>query len=223
MSTSTHRIDIVSDVVCPWCIIGYKRLEKAMLKYADRLSFELHWHPFELNPHMPPEGENLREHLAGKYGTTVEESIAAREKLTALGKSLGFEFRYRDDMRTYNTFKAHQLLHWAAESGRQTALKLALFDAFFTRREDVSSDVVLIAAAGCAGLDPEEARSVLADGRYGDVVRATSQRLMQQGIQGVPAFIVDNTWLVSGAQESTVFESLFQKLLSNEPTVADAT
>jgi predicted DsbA family dithiol-disulfide isomerase len=219
MSTSTHRIDIVSDVVCPWCIIGYKRLEKALLKYADRLSFELHWHPFELNPDMPPEGQNLREHLAGKYGTTLEESIAAREKLTALGKSLGFEFRYRDDMRTYNTSKAHQLLHWAADSGRQTDLKLALFDAFFTRREDVSSEVVLIAAAGCAGLDPEEARAVLADGRYADVVRATSQRLMRQGIQGVPAFIVDGTWLVSGAQETPVFESLFQRLTEGTAAV----
>ena len=148
------RIDIVSDVVCPWCIIGYKRLERAMASFADTLAFELHWHPFELNPHMPPEGQNLAEHLAGKYGTTPEDSRAARGSLTALGESLGFEFRYDDDMRTYNTFKAHQLLVWAGEAGRQTELKLALFDAYFTLGEDPSAGPVLIAAANQAGLDP---------------------------------------------------------------------
>ena len=211
------RIDIVSDVVCPWCIIGYRRLERAMASFADTLTFELHWQPFELNPHMPPEGQNLAEHLAGKYGTTPEDSRAARASLTAMGESLGFEFRFHDGMRTYNTFKAHQLLVWAGEAGRQTELKAALFDAYFTLGEDPSAEPVLIAAATQVGLDGETARQVLADGRYADVVRTTTQQLAAQGIRGVPAFIVNNMWLVSGAQESSVFESLFRQLIEGAP------
>ncbi len=222
MSLSVHRIDIVSDVVCPWCIIGYKRLERAMEAFADRLAFELHWHPFELNPHMPPEGQNLREHLAGKYGTTPEESRAARERLTALGASLGFEFRYFDEMRTWNTLKAHQLLHWSGEAGDQTALELALFEAYFTRQEDVSDDEVLIATASRVGLDAEIAREVLRDGRYAALVRDATARFVQQGIGGVPAFIIDQTWLVSGAQDSEVFESLFERLVEGGPIAAGA-
>ena len=119
------RIDIVSDVVCPWCIIGYKQLERALEESG--IAARVHWHPFELNPHMADEGENLREHLAAKYGTSPEGSRKARARLTELGAQLGFTFNYADDMRMVNTFRAHQLLHWAEGEGRGHDLQMALF------------------------------------------------------------------------------------------------
>ena len=125
------QVDIVSDVVCPWCIIGYKQLQKALGSMAGQFDVTLRWHPFELNPRMPQDGQNLREHIFEKYGSSAEQSRAAKERLVTLGESLGFTFDYFDAMRMVNTFRAHQLLHWAGEQGRQTELKLELFDAFF--------------------------------------------------------------------------------------------
>ena len=119
------RVDIISDVVCPWCIIGYKQLQRALDSLPGQFEVTLRWHPFELNPDMPAEGQDLREHLAMKYGASPEQGRAARSRLAALGESLGFTFDYFDGMRMVNTFKAHQLLHWAEGQGRQTALKLA--------------------------------------------------------------------------------------------------
>jgi len=105
------QIDIVSDVVCPWCIIGYKQLAKAL--EASGTPHAIHWHPFELNPTMPPEGQNLRDHVAEKYGSTLEQSEESRIRMTGVGAEVGFEFRFTDDMRMHNTFNVHQLLHWA--------------------------------------------------------------------------------------------------------------
>ena len=139
------RIDIVSDVVCPWCIIGYKQLEKALTETG--IAADIHWHPFELNPHMANEGENLRAHLAAKYGTTLEDSVKARARLKALGAELGFAFNYTDDMRMHNTSRAHQILYWANELGRMHDLKLALFEAFFTHRENIKTKLGLRNAA----------------------------------------------------------------------------
>ncbi len=133
---TTLRIDIVSDVVCPWCVIGFKQLERAIDESG--VAAEIHWHPFELNPQMAEEGENLREHLAAKYGTTPEESRQARDRLTEMGEELGFTFSYAGDMRMVNTFRAHQLLHWAEVEGRGQDLQMALFAAFFTERRDLN-------------------------------------------------------------------------------------
>ena len=212
MQADTIRIDIVSDVVCPWCIIGYRRLQQALELLDDGTRVSVHWQPFELNPHMPPEGQDLREHVQEKYGTTAEESKAARKRMTALAASLGTRFDYADDMRIRNTFKAHQLLHWADEHDRQTALKEALFEAYFTRQENVDDTEVLLAAVERAGLQGDEARAVLRDGRYRDAVRAAEQLWVSQGIHGVPAFIFNHRYLVSGAQEPQLFVQLFQRM-----------
>ncbi|WP_370161434.1 DsbA family oxidoreductase, partial [Limimaricola soesokkakensis] len=126
------RVDIVSDVVCPWCVIGYSQLARAAEEIG--IAIEIHWHPFELNPQMAEEGENLREHLAAKYGTSPEDSVKARARLTEMGAALGFTFDYADDMRMVNTFRAHRLIDWATEQGRGHEMNLALFEAFFTRR-----------------------------------------------------------------------------------------
>jgi hypothetical protein len=121
---SPLRIDIVSDVMCPWCIIGYRQLAAAL--EASDVDHEIHWHPFELNPNMPSEGQDIGEHLAEKYGTTPEQSLANRAMMTARGKEFGFEFNFADGFRMHNTFNTHQLLHWANEQLRKNDLKQAL-------------------------------------------------------------------------------------------------
>jgi predicted DsbA family dithiol-disulfide isomerase len=206
------RIDIVSDVVCPWCVIGFKQLERALAQIEDEVKPEIHWHPFELNPQMPPEGQDLREHMAEKYGTTIEESRAARERLKQIAQSLDVEFHLDEGMRIYNTFKAHQLLHWAGEQGEQTKLELALFESYFSRAERVDAPEVLVAVAARAGLDQDEARSVLDDGRYVDAVRDQQRFWLSKGIHAVPSFILDQRYLIPGAQDPEVFVAALQKL-----------
>ena len=207
------HVDIVSDVVCPWCIIGYRQLQKALDALPGRFDVSLRWHPFELNPDMPEEGQELREHLAWKYGTTPEQSRAARARLTTLGESLGFTFDYFDGMRMVNTFRAHQLLHWAAGEGRQTALKLALFEAFFSRREDVSDGRVLASVADRAGLPAAAAAEVLADGRYAEPVRREQQAWLDREVHAVPLFVFNEQFMVPGAQDAESFTRLLNRML----------
>lgn len=215
MSTTTPlRIDIVSDVVCPWCIIGFKRLEQALAALPEGVETEIHWHPFELNPQMGADGQNLREHLGEKYGTTLEGSIQARKRLTDLGDDLGFAFDYFDDMKMFNTFKAHQLLHHAREHGKEQALKLRLFSAFFSERKNVDDEGVLIAEAVAVGLDADEAAAVLADGRHADAVRTEERSWMERGVRSVPTFVFDQRYAVMGAQEPAVLQDVMQKTLA---------
>jgi len=207
------QVDIVSDVVCPWCIIGYKQLLKALAMLPGQFVPALRWHPFELNPHMPEEGQDLREHLAQKYGTTPAQSQAARARLSALGESLGFTFDYFDGMRMVNTFRAHQLLHWAAGQGRQTELKLALFEAFFSRRENVNDPELLVEVAGRAGLARTGARAVLSDQRFARPVREEQQYWLDHEVHAVPTFVFQQQYVVPGAQEADAFARLLQKIL----------
>ncbi len=211
-STMPLRIDIVSDVVCPWCIIGYKQLQRALVQMQGRFTVDIHWQPFELNPQMPPRGQELREHIALKYGTTPEQSRGARSRLTELGASLGFSFDYFDGMRIYNTFLAHQLLHWAAASGKQTALKLALFEAFFSRRENVGDPNMLALIATRAGLDQQQAVEVLESGRYAQEVRREQAHWLDQEVHAVPMFYFNNSFPVPGAQEAQTFVRVLEKL-----------
>lgn len=204
------EIDIVSDVVCPWCVIGFKQLEKAL--HQTGIPAVLKWHPFELNPQMGEDGENLREHLAGKYGTTPEQSVKARENLTALGADLGFTFNYSEDSRMVNTFRAHQLLHWAVPLGKEHPLKMALFEAYFGRGENVNDPDVLVSVAESVGLDPVEARAVLEDGRFADKVREEQAFWTSNGIQGVPVIIFDRRHLITGAQGVDNYVAILRQL-----------
>ncbi len=204
------RIDIVSDVICPWCIIGYKQLEHALEKTG--VSANIYWHPFQLNPHISNDGENLREHLAAKYGTSVEDAIKSRANLTAMGEELGFTFNYTDDMKTYNTFLAHQLLRWANEQDREHDLKLALLEAFFTRRENVGDIETLASIAASIGLDHEEAGEILMDQRFASAVRDEMNLWVSRGVQGVPAVIFNEKYLVSGAQGIENFVTILHQL-----------
>ena len=206
------RIDIVSDVVCPWCIIGYKQLQRALTQLDGTFEVKLYWQPFELNPQMPPEGQELREHIAEKYGASPEQSKGVRARMVELGDSLGFKFDYYDGMRIYNTFQAHQLLHWAAEQGLQTELKLALFEACFSRRENVSDPVTLATVANRVGLDSSEAREVLESSRYAEAVRSEQSRWLDREVHAVPAFFFNDGYPVSGAQEAETFVRVLNRL-----------
>ncbi|SHG77586.1 DsbA family oxidoreductase [Ferrimonas marina] len=212
MSKQPLRIDIVSDVVCPWCIIGYKRLEQALASLGEEVEAEIHWHPFELNRQMPEGGENLRTHLAEKYGTTLEGSIKARANLTQMGAELGFRFDYFDEMRMYNTFKAHQLLHFARLQGKESELKLRLFSAFFGERKAVDETEVLVAEGVSVGLDEAQCREVLTSGRYADAVREEQDRWIQAGVRAVPTFVFNGEQGVSGAYDSEALVELIRSL-----------
>lgn len=209
-------VDIVSDVVCPWCIIGYKKLEKAMQQFEGKARFELAWHAFELNPSMPPEGQDISEHMAQKYGATPEQSKANRERLRHAGSELDFEFSYGDKMRMVNTFDAHRLLHWAGETGKQTALKLALFKAHFTDGKDVSDHDTLVSVVASVGLDEKRARDLLSTNLFAEEVRATEAEWQDRFITGVPAFIFNKKFMVPGAQEADVFANIIESKLLKE-------
>ncbi|WP_108816986.1 DsbA family oxidoreductase [Loktanella sp. Alg231-35] len=209
-TNSPLRIDIVSDVMCPWCIIGFRQLETAL--EASDVDHEIHWHPFELNPNMPPEVQGIGEHLAEKYGTTPEQSAANRAMMTARGEELGFDFNFADGFRMHNTFNTHQLLHWADEQGRKHALKLALFTAHFTHGRNLSDDAVLVEVAGKVGLDRDEAKAVLTDQRFATAVRQEQKFWIEQGISGVPAVIFDRQHLVTGAQGVDNFKNILTQL-----------
>jgi len=208
------QIDVISDVVCPWCIIGYIRMEQALAELDGKFEVSWRWHAFELNPQMPRGGQNLREHLAQKYGTTQEGSIAARDKLTALGHDLGFHFDYFDEMRVLNTFQAHQLLEWAHEHGKQTALKLRLFAAFFSERKAIDEPEVLVREAASVGLDEDEARVVLESGRFASIVREEESRWQQSGVSAVPTFILNGKYAIQGAQDTAHLVTQLKSMLT---------
>lgn len=209
-SENPLRIDIVSDVVCPWCVIGYRQLAEALKQ--TNTEYEIHWHPFELNTNMPAEGQNLREHIMEKYGSTKEESAASRDRMTEAGREVGFEFNYDDDTRMHNTFDLHQLLHWADQQGRMHDLKQALFAAHFTHGRNISDKAVLADIAAEIGLDRSEALAVLEDQRFAKEVRDAEQHWQQQGIQSVPAMIFKDRYLVSGAQGVENYINILEQL-----------
>lgn len=206
------KIDFVSDVSCPWCIIGLSALEQAMARLNDEVSVELHFQPFELNPNMPAEGQDIGEHLSEKYGSTPEQLASTREAIRARGAALGFTFGLGKRDRIYNTFDAHRLLHWAEMEGKQLALKKALFKAYFTDGENPSDHVVLLRIAGEVGLDQTQARDILASDRYAAEVRAQEARYLNSGIHSVPAVIINNQHLIQGGQPVEVFEQALRQL-----------
>lgn len=204
------QIDIVSDIVCPWCVIGYRQLAEALKQ--SNTAYEIHWHPFELNPDMSLDGQNLREHSAQKYGRSAEEVQESRDRITAAGADVGFEFNFNADTRVHNTFNVHQLLHWAHQYGRSNDLKQALFSAHFTNNRNLSDKTVLADVAAEIGLNHTEALAILDDQRFATVVRASEQQSRSQGIQSVPAVIFNGQHLVSGAQGVENYSSILKQL-----------
>lgn len=212
----TIRIDVVSDVMCPWCVVGFWGLSKALEALEGKMIADIHWQPFELNPGMPEEGQNMREHLVEKYGITPEESDQNRERIRQAGEALGFTFNFSDDMKMVNTFNAHQLLHWAGPQGKQTALKKALFTAHFTDNKNVNNSEVLASIAESVGLDKEEAKAVIADQRFALEVRANQQQWQEAGIRSVPAVILQQKYLLSGGQPPEAFIEALTQVIKEE-------
>ena len=217
----TLHIDFVSDVFCPWCVVGLGGLTEALetLK-GEGIEAEVRFQPFELNPQMPPEGQNIVEHVAGKYGSTPEQSAKNRAMITERAAEAfpGFEMRMGEDSRIWNTFDAHRLLHWAGEvaPGKQAALKKALFHIHFTEGRNLTDAGELTAAAEAAGLDRAEAAEVLASGRYVDAVREAQALWRARGINAVPAVVVEGKYLISGGQPAGVFEEALRKMAGEE-------
>ena len=222
--TTSLKIDFVSDVSCPWCVIGLKSLDQALERVAGDISAELHFQPFELNPQMAAEGQDITEHITEKYGITPAQAQANREAIRLRGEQLGFVFSRADQpgggrSRIYNTFDAHRLLHWAGLVGaaKQKALKEALFKADFTDGQSPASQEVLVQAAGAVGLDAARAWDILASDAYADEVREREQFYQQHGIHSVPAVIINERHLISGGQPVEVFEQALRQLAATAP------
>lgn len=214
------RIDFVSDVACPWCVIGLRSLMKAIEAVGDKVDADIHFQPFELNPGMPAEGENTFEHVQKKYGSTQEKSAAARQAMKESGDALGFTFNYGPQSRIWNTFDAHRLLHWAAREGKQLELKEALFKANFTDQLSTSDHEVLIGAAKTAGLDVRRARQILVGGEFADEVRRDEALWRNRGIQAVPSVIFNQRWMIQGGQPPRVFEQAIRQIIDGTATEA---
>ncbi|MBC7610007.1 MAG: DsbA family oxidoreductase [Polaromonas sp.] len=217
--TTALKIDFVSDVSCPWCVIGLKALDEAIARVGADIKTDIHFQPFELNPKMAAEGQEITEHITQKYGITPAQANANRENIRARGAEVGFRFAMADEpgggrSRIYNTFDAHRLLHWAETQGPglQKALKEALFKAYFTDGQSPGSHEVLVRVAAQAGLDAAKAREILASDIYADEVREREQFYLTQGIHSVPAVIINDRHLISGGQPVEVFEQALRQI-----------
>ncbi|MBK9244507.1 MAG: DsbA family oxidoreductase [Burkholderiales bacterium] len=204
------RIDFVSDVTCPWCAIGFSALEQAIERLGAELPVELHLQPFELNPEMPPEGEDIVRYMARKYGKSPEDVADRQAEIRGRGAGVGFVFGTRT--RTWNTFDAHRLLHWAGLQGHAVELKQALLAAYHTRGENPGAHQVLLRLAGEAGLDVDRARAVLEGGEFAAEVRERQRHWWALGVHSVPSVIVDGRHLIQGGQPAEVYEQALREI-----------
>lgn len=221
--TTRLKIDFVSDVSCPWCVIGLKALDQALARVASDVEAELHFQPFELNPNMAPEGEDITEHITRKYGISEAQAEANRAAIRERGAALGFTFSGSNASgggrsRIYNTFDAHRLLHWAESVGQsqQKALKEALFTAYFTDGRSPASHEVLLQVVSGVGLDTTRAADILASDEFAADVRERADFFAAHGIRSVPAIIINDRHLISGGQPVEVFEQALRQLAKSE-------
>jgi predicted DsbA family dithiol-disulfide isomerase len=211
------KIDFVSDIACPWCAVGLASLEQAIKRVGNEVSVSLHFQPFELNPTMPPEGEDILEHLMRKYQITAEQVAQNHEHIRERGAAVGFSFNMEGRKRTYNTFDAHRLLHWAADledADAQRRLKWRLLSAYFSEGADPSSHEVLLSAVEKAGLDTAQATEILNTDSLRDEVRQQQQFYLSQGIHSVPAVIINDRYLVQGGQPPEAFEQALRQIVA---------
>ncbi len=220
--TNALQIDFVSDIACPWCAVGLNALETALQRLAPEVQATLQFQPFELNPQMPPEGEDAAEHLKAKYGLSDGQLAQNRAAIRERGAAVGFAFG--DRVRVWNTFDAHRLLHWAAQPGQpegaQRALKHALLQAYHGEGRNPGAPEVLLELAAQAGLDAAVAAEVLESGRYADEVRTAEQDWLRAGIRSVPAVVVNRQHLISGGQPPEVFEQALRQIAIASPSGA---
>ncbi|KAF1043904.1 DsbA family oxidoreductase [Xylophilus sp.] len=226
MAAVQLKIDIVSDVVCPWCAVGIHSLERALDTLRGEVEASLHLEPYELNPDIAPEGEDVVEHLHAKYGSTAAQIQANGEAITRRGAAVGFTFHMDRRDRIVNTFDAHRLLYWAAEEGApsaQLALKHALLRAYFTDGQNPSDHAVRLRLADEVGLDGQRAQEVLETDAFDSDVRTRENFFRQRGISGVPAVIVNNRHLIQGGQPPEVFAQALRQIAAARAATATAT
>ncbi|MEN5313819.1 DsbA family oxidoreductase [Pseudomonas koreensis] len=212
--SSALKIDFVSDVSCPWCVVGLYGLLQALEILRDEVQAEIHFQPFELNPKMGPEGQNITEHIGEKYGSTPEQSQKNREAIRARGADVGFAFRTDGNSRIYNTFDAHRLLHWAGLEGLQLPLKEALFKAYFTGGGNPSDHAQLTQIAESVGLDRQRAAAILASDEFADAVREEEQVWLQRGVSSVPTVVFNGQYAVTGGQPVDTFVGAIRQIMS---------
>lgn len=217
MSTARVTIDIWSDVMCPWCVIGYKQLQQGLANLAGEIEAEVRWRPFELNPDLAPEGEDLSSHMQRKYGRAPD--AASTGQMVAVAERAGYDMRYlgeapEPERRLWNTFLAHRLLRWALASAGpevQTRLKFALFDAHFQQRRNVSDRAVLLDLAAGLGLDRAATEAALDDEALAHEVRGEELEARAMEINAVPTMIVNGRFLVPGAQDPETYVKVLRK------------
>lgn len=209
------KIDFVSDIACPWCAVGLGALEQALTELQSEVQADLHFQPFELNPHMAEGGQDLFEHLHQKYGSSKEQQAQMYDNIKARGAEVGFAFHPTGRGRIFNTFDAHRLLHWAevtAEAGAQLRLKKAFLEAYQGRGETIESHDVLLNIVQTLGMDVEAARAILQSDTYAQDVRDKENFYTNAGIHSVPAVIINDRHLISGGQPAHVFAQVLREI-----------
>jgi len=208
----TISVDVISDVICPWCFIGKRRLEKAIAALDCQHEVKVHWHPFQLNPAMPKEGISRKEYRTRKFGSW-ERSLELDANLITVGKTEGINFAFDKTERTPNTVDAHRLIWLADQHGCQDAVVEALFLAYFTEGRDISNRQTLIDVASEAGLNPTVAETMLDSNDGMNVIEVTGNMSRRHQVSGVPFFIINNTITLSGAQEPDIFLDAFKQVV----------
>ena len=206
-------IQFISDVMCPWCVVGLGNLNQALEQLNDTVDATVTFQPFELNPNMPAEGQNLTEHITEKYGISKAQSEQNRAMIQARGKELDFDFNFTDESRIRNSFDAHRLLHWAGLEGKQAELKAALFKAHFSHNQNINDYSTLAHLAASVNLDPAAAKGILENGHFAEEVREQEALWQQNGISSVPTVIINNKYAISGGQPADVFKNAIEEIL----------
>lgn len=210
------KIDIVSDVTCPWCAIGYKRLSNAIKELNIEDKVEIEWHPFQLNPNMPKEGQNANKYLMNKLSINEEELMQKRKKVAQLGKEAGFEFDYFTDMKKPNTFNAHVLLDYAKEFDKQTELKVRLQRAYFGERKNINNKEVLASEVKEIGLNVDEAMSRLDNEEAISHVKEEEKYWRDRGVFAVPTMVFNKKIVRRGANKTEYYKQLLTEILSQK-------
>ena len=205
------KIDIISDPICPWCFIGKTRLDRALEANPDH-DFIIEWHPFQLNPTMPVEGMDRREYLEAKFGGQ-EGALKVYGQIDQVARETGIEMNFGGIKRTPNTIDAHRVIHWAGIEGKQNAVVDRLFKAYFKEGRDISEHSVLVRIATAAGMDGDAVLRLLKSDADTDDIRARDTDARRKGIQGVPAFVVANEYVVQGAQPVETWDNIIKEIL----------
>lgn len=212
--TRRIAIDFVSDILCPWCVVGLIGLDQALARASDVVTAKIRFHPYELDPEIPAAGVVGLDYIRDKFGAVPDHYAAGREIVRGRAAALGFTMNLSERSRVFNSFDAHRLIHWAEARGRAKAVKLRLFTAYFTENDDISDHRLLAALAGKVGLDECEAFAMLKENEGTDAVRQAEQAWLMRGVRSVPLMIIDGRHALSGGQPPEMIEAELRRIAS---------